>query len=122
MKRAFQIFLSKFQGDLPVQNVLVQKKLFSQYLIFSSLQYIFNVRLEMLNRFRVSHLKKFSVIIILFGLVSIVFYTKSNNEQKVDWNDYKQIAYEGTIHGYGEHGEGITLDEPELIGIKKANI
>jgi polypeptide N-acetylgalactosaminyltransferase len=73
----------------------------------------------MFSRFIITFTKKFGLIFIFIGLFLYVAYFKDDNEVKVDWNDYKQLAYDALTVGFGEHGEAANITEPEFVKLNE---
>lgn len=42
-------------------------------------------------------------------------YPVATNFERIDWHDYKFMAYELTREGPGEHGSGVVLTDPAEI-------
>ena len=69
------------------------------------------------------------IIVNIFGLIAFLIYsyfiwdnfssTLSNytkkESEKIDWNDYELIKSDSSRRGFGEHGKGETLTDPEEI-------
>lgn len=78
---------------------------------------------------RKSKLKKFQVLIVLLlcvfiiGILVQIIYkenlNKSDANEKIDWNDYELMYFDGLRYGFGEQGQAAVLHMPE--NIKKNN-